>query len=84
MSQNKKIFLALSYDEYSLLEKEAQKKNVNTDILVSGIVKKYLKAVKMKNGYEEMAQINLKIAQMCFDADEQCLRQCEEKLTECE
>lgn len=36
------------------------------------------------NGYEEMADINLELAQLCLDADNECLSQCEEKLTECE
>ena len=31
-----------------------------------------------------MSSINLSIAQMCFDADNEVFRQCEEKLTECE
>ncbi|MGN0149818.1 MAG: hypothetical protein ACI4C7_06170 [Clostridia bacterium] len=39
---------------------------------------------QLKEGYEEMAEINLKLAQMCLEADNECLSQCEEKLTECE
>ena len=39
---------------------------------------------QMKKGYQEMADINLNIAMMCFDADEQELAAYEEKLAECE
>ena len=39
---------------------------------------------QLKNGYKEMADINLELAQICFDADNDCLKHCEEKLTECE
>ena len=38
----------------------------------------------LKNGYKEMALINLSLAEMCLDADNDTLRQYEEKLTECE
>ncbi len=38
----------------------------------------------LKNGYKEMADINLELAQTCLDADNDCLKHCEEKLTECE
>ena len=31
-----------------------------------------------------MASLNLTLAQMCFDADNEALYVCEEKLTECE
>ena len=35
-------------------------------------------------GYQEMAQINSEMAQMCFDADNEAFVCYEEKLTECE
>ena len=39
---------------------------------------------KLENGYKEMADINLEIAEMCLEADNESLSLCEEKLTECE
>ncbi len=39
---------------------------------------------KLENGYKKMADINLEIAQMCVEADNESLSLCEEKLTECE
>ena len=38
----------------------------------------------LENGYKEMSDINLELAQLSIDADNECLLQCEEKLTECE
>ena len=38
----------------------------------------------LKQGYKEMASLNLTLAQVCFEADNEGLSVCEEKLTECE
>ena len=38
----------------------------------------------LKQGYKEMASLNLTLVQMCFEADNEALSVCEEKLTECE
>lgn len=39
---------------------------------------------QLEAGYKEMADINLELAQMCLEADNESLSLCEEKLTECE
>jgi CopG family transcriptional regulator/antitoxin EndoAI len=39
---------------------------------------------KMKKGYEEMAVINLKFAEMCIQADNEIYRKYEKRLAECE
>ncbi len=39
---------------------------------------------QLEKGYKEMADINLEIAQMCLEADNESLSLCEEKLTECD
>ena len=39
---------------------------------------------QLEKGYKEMADINLELAQMCLEADNESLLLCEEKLTECE
>ena len=39
---------------------------------------------ELEKGYKEMADINLELAQMCLEADNEILSLCEEKLTECE
>ena len=38
---------------------------------------------ELEKGYKEMADINLELAQMCLEADNESLSLCEEKLTEC-
>lgn len=38
----------------------------------------------LRKGYQDMALINLSLAQMCLESDSDALRICEEKLTECE
>lgn len=87
MSQNKQVFLTLSDSEWEFIKGRASSQHESIDVFVSEAVKKQIKEDRkqaLKKGYEEMAQINLKLAQMCFDADEQACRQYEEKLTECE
>ena len=39
---------------------------------------------ELEKGYKEMSDINLELAQMCLEADNESLSLCEEKLTECE
>ena len=39
---------------------------------------------ELENGYKKMADLNLELAQMCLEADNESLSLCEEKLTECE
>lgn len=48
------------------------------------IYKNFLKNNTLKQGYKEMASLNLTLAQMCFEADNDALSCYEEKLTECE
>ena len=48
------------------------------------IYKNFLKNNTLKQGYKEMASLNLTLAQMCFEADNEALSCLEEKLTECE
>lgn len=73
MSQLKKVMSGLSFGK--------SEKNLNN---LLRLIKKYNRINSLKKGYAEMALINLDIAQMCFDADNEVFRQCEEKLTECE
>ena len=73
MSQLKKVISGLSFSK--------SEKNMNN---FKKIIKKYNRINSLKEGYAEMAEINLSIAKMCFDADNEVFRQCEEKLTECE
>lgn len=76
MSQLKKVFFKLTL----------ARRGANT-AAISDLLRKYkrINAEKsLKKGYEEMSFINLSLAEMCFEADDETLRQYEEKLTECE
>lgn len=76
MSQLKKVFLKLA-----LVRSGA---NISA---VSDLLKKYKKInteKSLEKGYEEMALMNLSLAEMCLNADNEVCRQYEEKLTECE
>lgn len=70
MSQLKKVMSGLSFD-----------KNKNS---IPKIYASFKRKESLKQGYREMASLNLSLAQMCFKADSEALSVCEEKLTECE
>ena len=71
MSQLKKVVSGLTFDK---------KKNKKLPVIYKRLKREDL----LKQGYKEMASLNLTLAQMCFEADSEALSVCEEKLTECE
>ncbi len=71
MSQLKKVMSGLSF-------------NKGKNKTLPEICQKFKREEILKQGYREMASLNLTLAQMCFDADNEALSCCEEKLTECE
>ena len=71
MSQLKKVVSGLTFD-----------KNKNKKL--PKIHKRFKREDLLKQGYKEMASLNLTLTQMCFEADSEALSVCEEKLTECE
>ncbi|MBR4874762.1 MAG: ribbon-helix-helix protein, CopG family [Clostridia bacterium] len=91
MSQLKKVLITVPDALLEQVDSAAKGENLNRSELVREAMKMYLREKKkqsikeqMKNGYQEMADINLSIAKMCFDAEEQSLAAYEEKLAECE
>ena len=76
MSRLKKVFLKLA------LVKNKANSSKMSDLLLR--YKRINCEKSLKKGYEEMSFINLSLAEMCLDADNEELRQYEEKLTECE
>ncbi len=76
MSQLKRVCFKLS-----LVKNEKNRKTVTARLKKPEITERER---KLKKGYKEMGFINLSLAEMCFEADCEQLRQCEEKLTECE
>ena len=91
MSQLKKVLITVPDALLAQVDSVASSENINRSEFVREAMKMYLRekkkqsvAEQMKKGYQEMADINLNIAKMCFDADEQELSAYEEKLAECE
>ena len=76
MSQLKKVCFKLS-----LVNTEKNRKKVISRLENPGIIRT---EKILKKGYIEMGSINLSLAEMCFEAEGEALRLCEEKLTECE
>ena len=68
----------------SRLVLNGDRKNVRTVLCLIRKYRRINQCRSLKKGYEEMAFVNLSLAEMCFDADNEALRQYEEKLTECE
>lgn len=71
MSQLKKVSFGLTF-----------KKDKNNSL--SQVSNKLNREKLLKQGYKKMASLNLTLAEMCFEADNEALSVCEEKLTECE
>lgn len=73
MSQLKKAFFKLA----------VVKKRENAALMAKILKQKNLEK-SLADGYTEMALINLSLAEMSLEADNDVFRQYEEKLTECE
>ncbi|MBR2973037.1 MAG: ribbon-helix-helix protein, CopG family [Clostridia bacterium] len=90
MPQLKKILLGLPDPLLKRLDAIAKKKGVSrTGVLreaAEDFVKKEERKLrqKLKTGYTEMGKLNLRLAEICFDADQESLDRYEEKLAECE
>jgi len=91
LSQFKKVLITLPDYLLEEIDELAKRENKNRSDVVREIMKNHLGRMhkqRIKNeliaGYQEMANINLEMAQMCMDADEENLRHYEEKLAECE
>ena len=76
MSQLKKVCFKLSFKNSQKNRSELIRRVKNPSITEA--------ERKLRKGYKEMAFINLSLAEMCLDADNEALRQYEENLTECE
>jgi CopG family transcriptional regulator/antitoxin EndoAI len=91
MSELKKILVSIPdtlLQEVDLLVTDEKK---NRSELIRDAMRLYIdykrkRTMKdmMKKGYQEMAEINLKLAEMCFELDNEEQGKYEEKLAECE
>lgn len=91
MSQLKKVLITVPDSLLAAVDSAAKGENVNRSEFVREAMKMYLREKKkqasfeqMKKGYQEMAELNLNIAETYFDAEEEAFSSYEEKLAECE
>ena len=91
MPQLKKILVALPEDLIGRFDTMANGRGVSRSQLIREALMAFIKEDRkkqlrqtMKQGYLEMAKINQKIAEECFEADNRQLCVYEEKLAECE
>ena len=91
MSQLKKVLITVPDSLLEAVDIAAKGDNVNRSEFVREAMKMYLLEKKkrtnfeqMKKGYQEMAELNLNIAETYFAAEEEAYSSYEEKLAECE
>ena len=91
LSQLKKILISLPDSLLKEVDSIVSIEKTNRSEFVREAMRLYIRERrkielrdKMKKGYLEMAEINLKLAEMCFDTDCELHFNYEEKLAECE
>lgn len=91
MPEVKKILISVPETLLQEVDDLVSCENLSRSRLIQRAVMFYIKEQKkarlyeqMKNGYREMADINLKLAEICFPADCQQAESYEEKLAECD
>jgi len=91
LSRQKKILISLPDTLLSEVDNLATAQKINRSEFIREAMKLYIHerkkadiASSLKKGYEEMAMINLEIAEFCLEADNIQQQSYEEKLAECE
>lgn len=91
MGQYKKILISIPDNLLEELDNMVSNQKTNRSMLVREAMVFYIKEKhklelrdKMKMGYEEMAEINLKLAEDCLSADNDQQRRYEDRLEEME
>ncbi|MHB8065238.1 MAG: CopG family ribbon-helix-helix protein [Ruminiclostridium sp.] len=91
MSQYKKILISIPDNLLEELDNMVSNEKTNRSMLVREAMNLYIREKrklelrdKMRNGYEEMANINLRLAEVCLGADNDQQCRYEERLGEME
>lgn len=91
MAELKKILISLPNSLLKEVDQIASMEKINRSEFVRQAMKLYIREKKklelregMKKGYQEMAEINLKLAELCFEADNEVQNKYENRLAECE
>ncbi len=91
MSELRKILISLPDNLLKEVDSIVSVEKINRSEFVREAMKLYIREKrkiemrdKMKKGYQEMAEINARLAEMCFDADSEQQQKYEERLRELE
>lgn len=91
LSRQKKILISLPDALLTEVDNLATAQKVNRSEFIREAMKLYIHerkkaeiSSKLRKGYEEMAKINIEIAELCLEADNIQQQSYEEKLAECE
>ena len=91
MAELRKILISLPDNLLKEVDDIVSIGNINRSQFVREAMKRYIREIRkietrdsMKKGYEEMAEINIKLAEMCIEADNDQQQQYESRLGELE
>ena len=91
MSQLKKVLITIPEDLLNEADKFVRGEKTNRSEFVREAIRLYIKEKRrsllrsqMEKGYQEMAEINLSVSEMYFEAESEDFSAIEEKLAECE
>ncbi len=91
MSELRKILISLPDNLLKEVDSIVSVEKINRSEFVREAMKLYIREKrkiemrdKMKKGYQDMAEINAKLAEVCFDADNDQQQKYEERLGELE
>ena len=91
LSQLRKVLITVPENLLKQVDNIVDSEKTNRSEFVREAMKLYIKEKKrislrteMEKGYQEMAEINLAVSEMYFDAENEAFSALEEKLAECE
>ncbi len=91
LSQLRKVLITVPENLLKQVDTIVDSEKTNRSEFVREAMKLYIKEKKrislrtqMEKGYQEMAEINLAVSEMYFDAENEAFSALEEKLAECE
>jgi len=91
LSQLKKVLITVPENLLKEADELVQSEKMNRSEFVREAMKLYIREKRrsllrsqMEKGYQEMAEINLAVSEMYFEAENDALSVIEEKLAECE
>ena len=91
MSQLKKVLITVPEDLLNEADEFVREEKTNRSEFVREALRLYIKEKRrsllrsqMEKGYQEMAEINLAVSEMYFEAESEDFSAVEEKLAECE